>query len=1197
MELQFAPFLPVAVKKVSQSTYRCIANSTTNRPFYIPASLLKEDLPDAHVELSSSLEILILEALIGLNTCSDQQEKIFASFAENVKKEFAPLAVFEKINVLKACKLLPLPEDYLTCIAQKIKETEKSNFESIPSTESIDQFIAIMTQLRIERNGGYAPLPNPGNRVAIVQSPTGLVKTLPDTTLLCLRLQNNKDFYIYKRFLKKEFCSQARYVPSNYNEIVFVGEEEVNQEAHLIFQTVEIDQQDDGLFSLFIPLLMEYAFCIDNKKIVGELRLRCLPMVITILEQCAASQKSEEQALACGERALQLVRLFALNELEEYFTPEIIKFFYYYVFKDAAFMVDCLKACAKDYVTYTFNKKEIRNINVACATRIAEAFLRCHITALDKHMDPMHLVFLNLLERFQLRELKILARSIAQNFAELDSADPSLAELEAHVGRWEIIALQDHAWITPKTLLKICRELAKKYRRKTMDELHTVLAKENYRSVADLDRLLLEKITPSSEEAYYSVRPTILEAYEAYISRQLCPSKEYKRQTALTFLQACRPFDFQQEVLDQRSWVDLELFCGQQAHPSEYVASRVPTFTEMGHVFLLQKISNCTANRARLHKTQQQLRWLKDCQHFTELCKAFDDLREAETGVFSFWDNEDWIERQLDELLFNCFGLDKKSTSVRAFCDKLNSNQALLELVDRWKQVTTILATPVSVLGGIVASVFLPGMGEVGSQAVAISANSAGLSKTLPELIATFGETVVQLACFRICLRLKLVHLSSYFSAIDTINSILKKINGDAVFTEYLDRTSYEKSAELVKLREILAAGTFEDSNGFPSSSLDAVKIFGFSSGKILTAFNAIRLQKNKLIPVISALAELDILVSSAKLLKESETARAQYKTKEVQLIKQKASIQKQIDASVLLVRQLQDQKQFDNAYFHEEKMREAIAERDRLESQCKVPNVYCLPLFEEGQAVPHILLQGSWNPHLNASSIVTNDILIGGGVEPQNIVINGPNAGGKSSIMKGMIIAVIFAQSLGIAPACAMSFTPFNSIRAYLNITDDQAGGNSLFMAAVNRAFEVYQDVKKVGASDRLFSLTVFDELFNGTSSLEGEAAARTLIKFIGREPHNISLITTHFKSLMTLEDEFPALFTNYKVSVKQENGKLRYPFKLEKGLSDQCIAFEILEEKGFDQEFIDQCKLIIAQARGEGANRISGDTNNSNN
>jgi len=233
------------------------------------------------------------------------------------------------------------------------------------------------------------------------------------------------------------------------------------------------------------------------------------------------------------------------------------------------------------------------------------------------------------------------------------------------------------------------------------------------------------------------------------------------------------------------------------------------------------------------------------------------------------------------------------------------------------------------------------------------------------------------------------------------------------------------------------------------------------------------------------------------------------------------------------------------------------------------------------GSSKPFFSTTDVWNPFITKRQPVLSSLSVGG-LLPNTALISGPNAGGKSTVMKGCIISVLLAQTLAIAPVASMNLTPYESIITYLNIVDDIVAGNSFFKAGVIRAHEVLQEVERAKLSGG-FCLVGLDEVFNGTAAEEGEAAAMALVETIGDQEHALCLSVTHFKHVTCLEEVQPDLFRNYRVSVDfDEQGSIVYRFKLEEGIADQQIAFKILEEEGFDAQFLNRAKRNLEAIKG---------------
>lgn len=237
----------------------------------------------------------------------------------------------------------------------------------------------------------------------------------------------------------------------------------------------------------------------------------------------------------------------------------------------------------------------------------------------------------------------------------------------------------------------------------------------------------------------------------------------------------------------------------------------------------------------------------------------------------------------------------------------------------------------------------------------------------------------------------------------------------------------------------------------------------------------------------------------------------------------------------------------------------------------------YCFPEYCENQATV-LSLQEVWHPMISRDTVVHNSLELGLEGNPLNIIVTGPNAGGKSVALKSFAFAAIMSQSLGIAPARSMVISPFGYIATYLNIVDDIGSGSSLFKAEVLRAHKLLIKIDRLQQEGRR-CLTFFDEVFSGTNPLEGEAAAFSMAKLLGRYPNSMCCIATHFDLLTTLKAK-TGHFENYKVVVDQTpEGLIKYTYQLKPGISEQHIAIDILASEGFDNEVIQDARRQVEE------------------
>lgn len=210
----------------------------------------------------------------------------------------------------------------------------------------------------------------------------------------------------------------------------------------------------------------------------------------------------------------------------------------------------------------------------------------------------------------------------------------------------------------------------------------------------------------------------------------------------------------------------------------------------------------------------------------------------------------------------------------------------------------------------------------------------------------------------------------------------------------------------------------------------------------------------------------------------------------------------------------------------------------------------------------PYVALTSFWNPLVNPNLVVSNDLLLGAQQgQPKNIILTGSNTAGKSTFLKGIMINLLLAQTVGIVPAGSCRITPFEQLKTSLNITDDISSGNSLFKAEVLRAKSI------VSASNGLqksgFGFFVIDELFSGTDAQDGADAAYKIAHHLLNNDHTIFILATHYPAVTCLAQKTERC-SNYKIEAKKNaDGSITRTFKLEPGVSTVNIAHNILQQE----------------------------------
>lgn len=206
-------------------------------------------------------------------------------------------------------------------------------------------------------------------------------------------------------------------------------------------------------------------------------------------------------------------------------------------------------------------------------------------------------------------------------------------------------------------------------------------------------------------------------------------------------------------------------------------------------------------------------------------------------------------------------------------------------------------------------------------------------------------------------------------------------------------------------------------------------------------------------------------------------------------------------------------------------------------------------------QSKPAIVLEKFWN--LLIPNPVVNNF-----DERCNVILTGPNAGGKTSSIKAVLQAIILAQTFGIAPAARASLTPFAVIHSYLNISDDLLKGESLFKAEINRAKEIMDTIKALSAGQKFFF--ALDELFTGTNGEDGEMCAYKFMLALSKYDSIQFIYATHFNKLKELGAAQRCALYKIDAPTKDEYGKFVYPYTLSRGASTARIALDLAHEAG---------------------------------
>ena len=202
-----------------------------------------------------------------------------------------------------------------------------------------------------------------------------------------------------------------------------------------------------------------------------------------------------------------------------------------------------------------------------------------------------------------------------------------------------------------------------------------------------------------------------------------------------------------------------------------------------------------------------------------------------------------------------------------------------------------------------------------------------------------------------------------------------------------------------------------------------------------------------------------------------------------------------------------------------------------------------------------------------DATTVVANDIVL-----DKQLVITGPNAAGKTTVIKSTLFNIILSQQIGYGFYERAEIAPYDYLHCYLNIPDT-SGRDSLFQAESRRCMEILRCIMD-NPTKRHFC--IFDELYSGTNPYEAVAAAYGYIAFISKNPRVDLILTTHYIELCELlEKRNAGAITNLHMSVSPDTGA--YLYKIAGGISSIKGGLKVLRDLDYPSEIVESARLII--------------------
>ena len=203
------------------------------------------------------------------------------------------------------------------------------------------------------------------------------------------------------------------------------------------------------------------------------------------------------------------------------------------------------------------------------------------------------------------------------------------------------------------------------------------------------------------------------------------------------------------------------------------------------------------------------------------------------------------------------------------------------------------------------------------------------------------------------------------------------------------------------------------------------------------------------------------------------------------------------------------------------------------------------------------LILKNTFYPYLIDSSTVKNDIKM-----DKNIIITGPNASGKTTLLKTVLFNQIFSQIWGYGFYSKATVPLYKSVHCYLNIPDT-SGRDSLFQAEARRCKEIIDSIQ-----DNEKHFCIFDELFSGTNPNEACASSYGFIKYLNEIKSIDFILTTHLTDICYILD---AEISNKHMDVEQiDDLNFNYTYSINSGISTIKGGLKVLSDLDYPMSIL---------------------------
>ncbi|CAA9578358.1 MAG: DNA mismatch repair protein MutS [uncultured Thermomicrobiales bacterium] len=213
----------------------------------------------------------------------------------------------------------------------------------------------------------------------------------------------------------------------------------------------------------------------------------------------------------------------------------------------------------------------------------------------------------------------------------------------------------------------------------------------------------------------------------------------------------------------------------------------------------------------------------------------------------------------------------------------------------------------------------------------------------------------------------------------------------------------------------------------------------------------------------------------------------------------------------------------------------------------------------------------------LAGDAFIPNACRMGGTVDgapgeeaPRQIVVTGPNMGGKSTYLRQVALIALLAQIGSFVPAARARIGLVDRIFTRVGAQDDLARGHSTFMVEMVETATILHQATR-------HSLLILDEVGRGTATADGLAIARAVLEDIHGRIGARTLFATHYLELAALAERLPGV-ANAHVAALEADGRVVFLYAVRPGPADRAYGIQVARLAGLPPWVADRAEAVLA-------------------